>query len=265
VKYSKTREDKDREKHDMEQNPIMRYLKFKDHFKFTINDVLIKKTRPWYGEAEWEIEKYQNGAPKKYMYVFENEVGIGYLKQLCVDGKTFAKQLICTANFDPEYTKFEVDPDFVDNILIGDEDKAFQYNKAYLDKKQFRDEAMKKNKLLLVHTGTLIKTYDWFNSLKVGDVFWCGYSWDDVMTCSMQVTDIKDDSLKCMPHWLLDRLGGNILNAKQYTKIYRGIRVKILTDANQSYIGQINHFTGDHFLNWKISMQPLHPLTDALA
>ena len=142
--------------------------------------------------GEWVTETISGvNSSKKFMYVFENELGVGYIKQLRVDGSGFTTTLFCTANFDPDRVRFQLDPDFVDHVLIGEDD--FQYNEEYLNKKAFRDDAVKKNTKMLVRTQSTAKRVEWLAKLKVGDVFWAGWSLDVMIkNCYTVVRSVND-------------------------------------------------------------------------
>ena len=171
----------------------MRFLKNQDSFKFRVGDVLIKQTR-WTLTNQFKTEVIPGvNTPKKFMYVFENELGIGYIKQLRVDGSGFTTTLVCTANFDPDFVRFQLDPDFVDHVLIGDED--FQYNREYINKKSFREEAVKKNMKLMIRTHSTAKRLHWLANLKPGDVFWAGKTLDDMIQHKYTVVHGVSDTL----------------------------------------------------------------------
>lgn len=185
LKYEKTVEDRGREIGDLKRNPICRFLKNQEAFKFNIGDIVIKQKRLTLN-SEWETEVIPGvKSPKKFMYVFENEVGIGYMKPLRVDGSGFTSEIVMTANFDPDYVRFQLDPDFVDHMLIGDDD--FEYNKLYVSKKAFREEAIKSNKKILTKTKATAKRLEWLASLKTGDEFWMGDTFDDLPHCKYRV------------------------------------------------------------------------------
>ncbi len=229
LKYVKTHEDKGREKDDLRRSPIMRYLKNRDLFKFKVGDVLIKQNR-WSMSGEWKVAKTSVGAPKKYMYVFENELGIGYIKQLKVDGSGFTSTLECTANLDPETTQLILDPEFVDHMLIGDDE--FQYNKEHLAKKNFRQEAIAKNRKLLVRTRAAKKLTAWLHALKPGDKFWMGSTWDELGKNCWEVLSVNERVIE--------------------------LRVK---NCKSGYTDVLTH----NAIKWnKISMVEPYPLTDPL-
>lgn len=259
IKYEKTHADATREKDDLRRSPIMRFMKHQDWFKFNIGDVLIKQTKRWHSasveptEDMWKTDTLVgNGAPRKYVYVFENELGIGYLKQLRVDGSGFTSQLICTVNFDPENTRFQLDPDYVDHMLVGED--GFQYNKEYLDKKTFRNEAIKENTKHLVNTRTAHKLVTWFHGLKVGDTFWFGDTWDDMGKDKYTVKEVNDMPTSMLPSHVGNKLGLSLLPT------YRNIKVDRERDG---YISTVV-FTADHFHWRKVSMTKPMPLKDTL-
>jgi hypothetical protein len=263
LKYEKNRIDEDREKSDLERSPIMRFLRFQDHFKFNVGDILIKQTKSWshHTPDNWVTEKTSVGAPKKYMYVFENELGIGYIKQLKVDGTGFTTNLVCTANFDPENTRFLLDPDFVDHILI-EGDGNFQYNKEYLEKRRYRDNAIQENKKILFPTGSVKKLLGWYNQLKPGDVFWAGRTFDDLLVNKFEILSVKDHPLSAMPSHVESQLaysGTKYLEGK-----YRMIEVKCLESENSYQVGKTQITDATHFIHRKVTMQQPFPLEDAL-
>jgi hypothetical protein len=191
LKYEKTPADKKREDSDMRHNPILRFLNNQEHFKFNIGDVLIKQRCDNAG-GEWKTELTPGvNTPRKFMYAFENELGIGYVKQLRVDGSGFTTALVCTANFNPNLTRFQLDPDYVDHMLIGEED--FEYNKQYLSKKTFREEAIKKNTKLLVSVHSMAARVEWILSLKPGQVFWAGDTFDEMCKNKYEVVNVLND------------------------------------------------------------------------
>ena len=72
--YTKTAADTKREASDIRNSPIMRFLKNQDHFKFNIGDILVRQTKY---TGDWVTTVTPGvAAPKKFMYVFENELGI---------------------------------------------------------------------------------------------------------------------------------------------------------------------------------------------
>lgn len=172
------------------------------------------------------------------MYVFENEVGIGYLKPLRVDGTGFTSELVMTANFDPDYVRFQLDPDFVDHMLIGDDD--FEYNQSYLNKKAYRDEAIKKNKKLLIQTRATKKRTEWITSLKPDDEFWMGSDFDE----------LAHNKYKVIEH----------ISNRNPTQI----RVETVSNVNQAMIGRSMVWDEAYFVYRYVSMKQPYVLEDPL-
>ena len=164
----------------------MRYLKNQEALRFNIGDILVKQSKQ--GE-DWKTDKTGIGAPKKYMYVFENELGVGYIKQLKVDGSGFTSHLQCVANYDGEYTRLALDPEFVDHMLIGEDD--FKYNALHAYKKSFRQEAMKKNNKLCLHVKA--KKIWVEEQMKPGDKFWCGHSFQQLIDSPYEIVSVTRD------------------------------------------------------------------------
>jgi hypothetical protein len=259
LQYKKTPQDKAREKSDLETSPVMRFLLSKEQNKFNIGDILIKQTRI-NREAEWATETVKGvGAPKKYMYVFENKLKIGYIKQLRVDGTGFTSNLICVANFDPDFSRFIIDPEFATHMLIG-EDK-FEYNEEYLAKKAYRGEAMKKNAAHLVNTRNPSKRLDWFEGLKVGDKFWYGNTYEEMIDNEYTVTKIDDKPKNSISGHIKDRMGDDFGYMTKMRTIFAS-RTQLATD--NKFTTQNLMFTSDHFHWSKVSTKQPEPLSDPL-
>lgn len=255
LEYVKTADDAEREQSDIKTCPIQRYMKNQDQFRFNIGDILIKSTKWYGGMREWHTEcTAGTGTPTKFMYVFENELGIGYIKQLKVDGTGFTNSLICTSNFDPDNVKLMLDPDYVDHILLGG-DEEFQYNSDYLDKKAFRLEAAAKNKKLLIGTQSVKTRLVWFHGLKVGDIFWCGSNINELEGNHYCVTSIRDDPKDRAPKFMQDDLA----NMVKLMPSYRMITVEHNGDKYNTM-----QYTQDHFAWRKVTATQPHPSKDPL-
>lgn len=263
MKYEKTKADEQKEKDDLVTSPIMRFLQRQEDFRFNIGDVLIKQRKMWGlpDEDKWETETNRIGGPIKYMYVFENKLGIGYLKRLKVDGTGLASSLICTVNLDPEATRFQLDPEYADHLMLADEDEKFEYNKIYKVNKEFRNEAIIKNRKLLVGgTGSHKKVVEWFKDLKKGDVFWHGHSYDDLISHKYEVTNITGKKLSTMTNW---EISGSIDQWKPFLKdgMWYSVTAKNVGSKGYSYE---DSFTLDSFLWRKTTSKEPFPLKDEM-
>lgn len=259
IKYEKTKQDIARETADLRQSPIMRFLQNQEFFKFNIGDVVVKQTRIR-RDGEWTTELVKGiGAPKKYVYVFENTLGIGYIKQLRVDGSGFTSNLICVANFDPDYSRFILDPEYATHMLIGDD--AFQYNEEYLAKKKYRQDAMKTNAKNQINVRSAKARHNWFENLKLGDKFWYGNTHDEIGDNEYTITKIDDLPMSKAPAYTLTKMGTDV----QYMHKYRTIQCTRKPQPSDSkYTTNTMVFTSDHFTWQKVMTKEPVPLSDPL-
>lgn len=265
--YQKTPEDIRREENDLKTNAIMRWLQNQEAFKFNPGDILIKKNKvhKWGvshddTQDEWTIETTSStvNAPKKYVYAFENKLGIGYIRQLKSNGDGYCGTLICVANFDPENTRFELDPDFVDHTLIGDGE--FAYNQEYLSKKKFRQDAMEANKKLLVKTSSEKGLREWFLGLKVGDEFWFGTTFDELVAHKYRVYGIyKGKKPRLSTNVYRHDAANDFLEASEW----REIELEQI-EANNGANGLRKLYEIGAFYWKKVSMTKPHPMKDQL-
>lgn len=268
--YEKTAEDTRREENDLKTNPLMRWLQNQDAFRFNPGDILIKKVRKYGINPHtrerldiWDTEVITKatGAPKKYVYAFENALGIGYLRQLKANGTGYCGTLICVANFDPENTRFELDPDFIDHSILGEGE--FHYNNEYATKKKFRQDAMEANRKLLVRTSSKKALVAWFVGLQPGDVFWHGPTFDELATTKYKVLKIlKGTQPQIMPNYygVLDKRA----EANQYIGAqWQTIEVETL-ESPYSRVGSRQQFDVGQFHWQKVTMSQPHPMKDEL-
>src|ERR1035437_2383731 len=125
--YIKTKQDSDREARDSILNQTVKFIKHQEAFKFNIGDIVIMQYRNTDGSWRTKATSNATDAPTKFMYVFENEVGIGYIKQLRAGGKGFTTLTTCVADIDPQSTRIILDPDLVDHMLLSDQGEEFDY------------------------------------------------------------------------------------------------------------------------------------------
>jgi hypothetical protein len=136
------------------------------------------------------------GTPIKYIVVHKTESGLPILKQLNVrgEGQELMMPESLEAIFNLHYPdvrgvyreKWQVDPDKIDALLIGEEN----YNPvaAQQERQELANEVKKHNKLVRIDTKTNFfvsgqgekkaraNIVDFFKSLKTGDKFWTSHS-----------------------------------------------------------------------------------------
>jgi hypothetical protein len=133
----------------LKQNPIYNFLKNKENYRFCIGDVLVKS----YGRVQadntvkWvrETVSYLSPIPIRYMYVHEDETGIGFIKRLRSDG-TLGKNLICIADSSiagPTLIKYSLDDTYIKQSLLGED---FSIKKEFLDLNEYKKSIKKINR-----------------------------------------------------------------------------------------------------------------------
>lgn len=251
LKYEKSPEDAKREESDLQHDVILRWIKDRELFRFNVGDVLIRQTK-W--GTEWKTETIGvNETPVKYVYVFENELGIGYLKQLRSGGSGFAKTLLCVTELDPARSRLVLDPEYADHLIIGDGE--FDYSADYLNKKKYRAEAIKKNNQLALDTKNFKKLYEWFSNLKVGDEYWYGWSYDRMT--HYRVISITDEPVNMLTYYIKETFGEEAV--KLITK-NRKIEAEFVGDTYNRKRAE----TITSFFHYKLMLQKPFSLRDEL-
>jgi hypothetical protein len=180
MKYDITQEDRDTILHDMQNDRTLKHLRNLSFYKFSIGDVLIKEEKYSKHDGtntyEWKTSIAGCDLPYKYVYVFENELGVGYIRRLSVNGRKFVERPVCVTEFDPDQTRFVLDPEYADHMLLSSEDEAFDTKSRYDTLKKKREQIHRKNKKLRVQIADDAQAAAWMRTLKVGDQLWWGYS-----------------------------------------------------------------------------------------
>ena len=174
MKFELTDAQKDHIQYELERNIVRRWIDNRENIRFEIGDVLIKRTKQYSPEGEpekWNIEHV--GSNKKmhqrYVYVFEDEHGIGFIKRLNVSTGELGQDLWCMTEFDHSYQQFMVDPEFAESTLLGGE---FDLKKIHEGTLAARKVIIKMNRKIGVRPKTLKDFNDLVSKMKVGDKFW---------------------------------------------------------------------------------------------
>jgi hypothetical protein len=170
------RSDENRIKRDETRHPVVKYLKEKENLSFNIGDILIKKIKKYGGphiQDHWVTETMsaQSKVPRKYIYVHENEFGVGYIKRLKADGSGTCGPCMCLADVEYSWIRYSVDPEYSDHILLGEVDK-YEYNERFKKEKELRQEIHKYNRSILVSTKSWPITNERVRLMKTGQHFW---------------------------------------------------------------------------------------------
>lgn len=153
MNLSKSKNDEKKEAKDLVDDPTLVFLANINSYKFNVGDILIKKLLQWDEDGEKRVlstEVDKIGAPIKYVYAFENKIGVGYIKKLKNDGKGPTKAMpICITKVVQAEQHLMLDPDYAEHLLLSADEK-FNYNAKYERLKLFREEALKKNEAISI-------------------------------------------------------------------------------------------------------------------
>lgn len=147
--------------------------------EFKIDDYLIGF---FIGNSKPQLIKSSAGVPFKYKVVHVDSNGIPYIKPLNKNGSPYGA-LIPTVDLDfnndfyalstsvLNYIQYELDPDFVDHIILGAEesyDPSMKLRKAASLRKEINTHNAE-NKLQTKDIADMIKIFD---TVKVGEKYW---------------------------------------------------------------------------------------------
>jgi hypothetical protein len=182
VKYEITQEDKQIVERDMKTDRVLKHLRNLSFYKFSVGDVLVRENRVHSNEDKevWKIELGSGDIPHKYVYVFENELKVGYIRRLSVTGRKFVERPMCVTEFDPDYTRFKLDPEYADHMLLLGEEEVFDASLRYDTHKKRREALYRRNKKIAIQIPDVNAAIAWFKTLKIGDQIWWGYSINNV-------------------------------------------------------------------------------------
>lgn len=175
MKFTLKPEETKQIKQAVEKNPVHQWLKIKDDFKFEVGDVLLKYHKQYKKDPDekdvWIPEniKSDRKMPQRYVYVYEDEFGIGYVKQLRISNGTLGKELNCLSDFDLVNTRFGVDPEYAEHVLL---DVEFDIKSIQRKSLEGRKIVTKMNRKIGIKPKTLKDYNDFFYSLSPGDKFW---------------------------------------------------------------------------------------------
>lgn len=171
MKYVKDADDRKIEVNDLTHNRTLQHLRDINFYKFSIGDVLVREDK--YGEA-WKVKMASCGLAYKYVYAFENDLGVGYIRRLSVNGKKFVDTAVCIVYFDPAKTRFQLDSAYADHILLAAEGEELDVKSEYSDIKKKREGVHRKNKKAAIRITSEAEGVAFIQSLKPGDQFWYG-------------------------------------------------------------------------------------------
>lgn len=172
------------EKHELEhikrtENGLSELMSvLKDVSRFKEGDFLIafRRHSGYHGDREVQVTN-SYGAPKKFQVVAMDKHGLPYMKELNKKGEPTGT-LIQSVRIDGGYGqlkhgdyRFEVDPDYVDSIVMMDEEN-YDASSIHRQKGDLFKEITKHNKSIKVKVNDTLALISFLQTLKVGDVLW---------------------------------------------------------------------------------------------
>jgi len=203
MKYDLTAEDHQTMAFDLANDRTLKHIRNLSFYKFSVGDVLVREEKyskhDGSGTHEWKVRVADCNLPYKYVYVFENELGVGYIRRLSVNGRKFVERPLCVTEFDPDQTRFSLDPEYADHMLLGSEDEEFDAKSRYDEVKRKREQVHRKNKKARVQIDSEAAGVAWMKTLKPGDQVWWGYSIGNIYQDPyyVQSVDIQPQESRC--------------------------------------------------------------------
>ncbi len=202
--FKLTKNDLDRIKNSYEANPVNRYLKAKNRFGFKVGDVLIRKRKSGYGDTStWKVETISDRSPvpKKFIYVHENDLGVGYIKQIKSNGKELCDNIQCLDDLDFTWTTYEVDPDYIDHIVLTDGDQDFTVGDQFVELRKKRNKIHNLNRKIAHRPSTEVEMFNFLSSLSVGQKIWFGSDLYEASYKEMTISKIETGTPKEIYGW----------------------------------------------------------------
>jgi hypothetical protein len=191
--YVKTAEDTKIELNDLKTDKIMKWLRDPNVFKFKVGDILIKESR-WTQDRQWEVSKQQCGLAIRYVYAFENELGIGYVRRIAIKGDKCVEHPVAVTSFDPDLVRFQLAPEVMEHLLLGDEGDEVDLKSDYKAVQDRRNLIKQTNKARRIKFKKIEDAIAQIESMKVGDTFWFATYINGMYKIPFVVTAVLKDS-----------------------------------------------------------------------
>lgn len=222
----------------LESNKVRRWMLQKQQIKFEIGDVVVKylKSTDYQTKKEsWKAENINsdNKMAQRYVYIYEDEFGIGYLKRLKIANGKLGQELICLTDFDYETTKFEVDPEYAEHVLL---DAEFDIKKIHKASLAARKVIIKMNRKIGKKLHTLKEFNAAFENMQIGDSFWTSTDYTGKYTQEFKLTGklkVPVSTLNAGHDWGWKRLREREPTAIDDTD---AIRISYTHAGNASYV-----------------------------
>lgn len=154
-------------------NSVVRFIVHKDKFKFNIGDILIRKNFSFNTNSlVVETVSNSNYLPRRYIYFHEDHLsGIGFIKPISTRTGEPTNTITCMADYNPLFTEFEVDQEYIDSVLLSD--GKVNYKAMYHAEAQRVKDIKQTNKKLSFRSNSLKEINDFLlSTFKSGDTIY---------------------------------------------------------------------------------------------
>lgn len=231
VKLSKT--DAERIKRQQERNSVHVFLRNKTKINFNVGDVLIRKTKEYYPSEKIRVETVSpsSNAPKKFVCIHVDQFGVPFVKHMKVNGD-LVDDIINVATMDLDRCWFEVDPEYVDGILLGNSVDPLQ---KFNDDRERRKKIKEANRKLRQKTNSREDVLAIIDKLSIGSIFWTSRQRDACIDIfEHKVIRIKE--IKASQN-AVGNLWGNMAVNSNYVTTQGGtnaiVELEVLTNGSQ--------------------------------
>lgn len=158
----------------IDENVYRKMVLNKHLYAFEIGDVLVKKHAVYNFDAptkkKWATETISGTSKmsQRYLVVFKDELDFPYLVKIKAHNGKLDNEVIRVCDFDIEFFRFEVDPDYAEAELLG---TTYDIKSMYKASNQLRDTCIKMNRKNGIKFSGLKQAHDFFSTLKAGDSF----------------------------------------------------------------------------------------------
>ena len=149
--------------------------------QFEIGDVLVLRLN---NDRLLEVHE---GVPQRFFVVHKDDLGFIYTKKILTGGKLGQGLELLAVH--PSGTRFEIDPEKVESILVGQEGEYNPYAQAK-ELKRKKDKQRKANKALKLSFKDIAEADKFLQQLKVGDKLYRTYTLTDSKFIEIDILSI---------------------------------------------------------------------------
>jgi hypothetical protein len=176
----------------MERNPLRNFLLNREFLNFEVGDVLVKNISryDWNTKTNFWVKEpisSSNSMAQRYVVIHKDEFGICFAKELKVSTGKLGSDLYCIADYDYKETRFEVDPEYAEQIFL---DGDFNIKDIHTKSLEARKIITKMNRKVGIKFDSLKDSNWFFGSLKVGDHYWSSSDFTAKYVVDYEITSI---------------------------------------------------------------------------